>query len=160
MAKAKVKRKLPTVKSTKASASNANRAKSVPVRTLMTAGLTGESPVPLTRKAPVTDVSRAKKVAPSGALPTVNAVPAGTMPTATAMGAAAVPTTATVAPSTVPKADNINQQIDLMEMEIANPAVDANIYDLEIGGYGKANPGETGVAAVKRIKKATVKKKK
>lgn len=52
----------------------------------------------------------------------------------------------------VPSANNVNDQLAMMEQQ------QSNIYDPTIG-YGTAMPGETGTAAVDRIKKARVKRK-
>ena len=73
---------------------------------------------------------------------------------ATAMqtGSQAVPGANKVPATPVPSANSVNDQLALMEQQ------QANIYDPTIG-YGQAAPGETGVAAVARIKKAKVKPK-
>jgi len=64
--------------------------------------------------------------------------------------------------SQVPKADNVSQQVAVMEVQAEQDKIDNNnIYDESIG-YGRAEKGETGTAAVARIKesrKAKVKRK-
>lgn len=53
------------------------------------------------------------------------------------------------------------KMMDNMRKKVkADPSVGNNIYDKSIGGYGKANPGETGTAAIARIRKKKVKVKK